>query len=335
MPVDRYHRQTLLPEVGADGQAKLAGATAVVIGVGALGTVISDALARAGVGRLVLVDRDLVELTNLQRQTLFAESDVGEPKAVAAAARLRQVNSQIAIEAIPTDVDATNVAELVAGADVVLDGLDNAETRYLLNDVCVRDDLPWVYGAAVGTSGRAMAILPQETACLRCVFPEPPRPGELETCDTSGVLAMAAGIAANWQAAMGLGVLLGATSVPLLHAFDVWQGVSRPVRTQKDPDCPCCARREFPFLDRPASATTSLCGRDAIQVKQLGRLDLSAAAARFATLGRVKATPFLVRVVPEDRPELRLTAFADGRVIVQGTTDGSAARSIVARLLGS
>ncbi len=332
---DRYDRQCRLPQIGEAGQANIAAARVVVLGCGALGTVAADGLARAGVGTLILVDRDIVESSNLQRQTLFAESDISRPKVVAAAERLARINGAITLDPRPIDVDAESVGNLVSGVTLVVDGTDNAATRYLLNDACVKTGVPWVYGAAVGTVGRAMAVIPGETACLRCVFPNPPRPGELETCDTAGVLAAAAGVTANLQVAMAIRLIVNRDTAGVLHAFDVWHGTARQVEVPRDEACPCCGAREFPFLDMPTDSSTSLCGRDAVQVRQTGRLDLQAAAAKWAGSGTVKATAFCVRLVPTERPTLQLTAFADGRVIVQGTDDTAAARSLVARLLGS
>ncbi|MEM7807993.1 MAG: ThiF family adenylyltransferase, partial [Planctomycetota bacterium] len=317
----------------------------------------ADLLCRAGVGRLILVDRDLVELSNLQRQTLFAEADVGQPKAVAAAERLAAVNSDITIEPLPTDVTSADVADLVTDATIVLDGTDNAETRYLLNDGCVKLGVPWVYAGAVGTTGRAMGIVPGKTACLRCVFPEPPEPGTLPTCDTAGVLAMATGVAANLQSAIALRLLTDAeaeasgseqtesdattpepeasASASVLHSFDVWTGSFRRVTVRRDPDCPCCGRREFPFLDAPPPESVELCGRDTIQLRLGSRLDLESLATRWADVeGTRSSTRFLAKLKPASS-DVSLSVFADGRVLVQGTQDASVARATVAKFVGT
>jgi adenylyltransferase/sulfurtransferase len=330
---ERYHRQTILPEIGQAGQAKLADATAVVLGVGALGTVSADALARAGIGRLILVDRDVVERTNLQRQTLYAEADVGQPKAVAAASRLQAVNSDITLDPRPIDVSADNIEVLVKEASFVLDGLDNAQTRYLLNDACVKIGVPWFYGAAVGTEGRTMAVVPQETACLRCVFPEPPAAGELDTCDTRGILAMTAGIVGNRQAAAAVRFVVSGRLVSGLTAFDVWNDTHRHISVTRTADCPCCGQREYVFLDQMREQMVSLCGRDAVQVRVGRCLDLDQLRKRWSTADvRHASTPFMVKIRADD---VTLSAFADGRVLVQGTQEASVARSLVNRYVGT
>ena len=338
---DRYHRQRILPQVGDAGQAKLAAAKVVVIGCGALGTVLAESLARAGVGHLTLVDRDLVEETNLQRQTLFTEADARDtrPKAVAAAERLAAVNSTIVLDPRPVDVDSANVESLVAGATLVLDGTDNAATRYLVNDACVKHAIPWVYGAAVSTEGRVMPVLPGDGPCLRCVFPDMPAAGELATCDTAGVLGSATGATANLQAAIAVRLLVTGDAPRQLVALNVWSGRFSTVDVSgaHDGDCPCCGRGEYEHLDRPPADIAQLCGRDAVQVRAASaatRFDLPALAAKLAPAGVVQALPFMVRLVPHDRPALRLTAFADGRLIVQGTREVSEARSLYARYLG-
>ena len=335
----RYHRQTLLPQVGDAGQAKISSAIVVVIGCGALGTVISEGLARAGVGRLILCDRDLVEPSNLQRQTLFTDADAAEsrPKAVAAAERLRLVNGDIAIEPRPIDVDASNVVGLVDEATLLLDGTDNASTRYLLNDACIQADKPWIYGAAVATEGRVMPVLPGNGPCLRCIFRDPPPAGVLATCDTAGVLAPAAGVVANLQVATALRLLVEA-SVPLqMTAIDVWTGRFSvvDVAEARQPDCPCCGQRNFEFLQRDAADTAALCGQNAVQVRSptTARWDLVELGKRLGRVGNVSATPFMLRFQADDN--LRVTAFADARIIVQGTTDVAAARSVYARYFGN
>ena len=335
----RYHRQTLLPQIGDAGQAKLAEATVVVIGCGALGTVIAESLARAGVGRLVLCDRDLVEPSNLQRQTLFTDADAAEsrPKAVAAAERLQQVNGDISIEPRPIDVDATNIVGLVDEATLLLDGTDNAATRYLLNDACVKADKRWIYGAAVATEGRVMPVLPRRGPCLRCVFRDPPPPGVLATCDTAGVLASAAGTVANLQAANAIRVLVSDDAPLQLTAIDVWTGRFSVVDVAKarQADCPCCGLRDFEFLQQHRGETAGLCGQNAVQVRAptTTAWDLKTIADRLRPVGEVSVTPFMLRFAASDR--LRVTAFADARVIVQGTTSEAEARSIYARYFGN
>lgn len=338
---DRYHRQRILPQVGDAGQERLAKAKVVLIGCGALGTVLAEAMARAGVGELVLADRDLVELTNLQRQTLYTEADAAEarPKAIAAAERLGAVNSQIKIEPRPIDVDSGNVEKLIAGATLVLDGTDNAATRYLVNDACVKHRIPWIYGAAIATEGRVMPVLPERGPCLRCIFREMPPAGELDTCDTAGVLGATAGIVANLQSAIAIRLLVSGGAPLQLHAIDSWDGRVQAVDVSqaRDPACPCCGQGEFEFLNRAPADSAALCGQDAVQIRppREAKLDLALLAGKLATAGRVQAMPFMVRLVPNERPALKLTAFADGRLIVQGTRDLAEARSLYARYVGA
>ena len=329
----------------------------LLVGCGALGSVIAEQLVRAGVGHLHIVDRDVVETTNLQRQVLFDESDAreGVPKAIAAHRRLSRINSQVTVDPVVADVHSGNLESLarVPAAvtevttpnvntfpDLILDGTDNVETRYLINDFAVKHHLPWVYGACVGTEGRVMPVLPGTTACLRCVFPEPPAGADLPTCDTTGVLGPVASAVASLQVVEALKVLTGnAASVrPQLWSADLWTGRMRSMTVERQPDCPTCARRGFPFLDRPAGQTTSLCGRQSIQVRPAAtdlRLDLPAAAARLKRVGAVELTPYLLRCRPAGHGDVALTLFADGRMIVSGTTDHDNARSLYARYVGS
>lgn len=341
---DRYHRQQLLPQIGVEGQRRLAAARVLLVGCGALGTTIAEQLVRAGVGHLRIVDRDLVELTNLQRQVLFDEADVaaGTPKAVAAAARLSRVNSEVTIEPVVADVHAGNIEELIAQPSVhlLLDGTDNVETRYLINDVSVKYGIPWVYGACVGVEGRVMPIRPGRSACLRCVFPEPPRPGELATCDTAGVLGPAAAVVASLQVTAALQILTGATPPEQLVRMDLWRGRfgATPLDGARRDDCQTCGRRQFAFLDVAAGvgSSTSLCGRNAVQVRPgvAVRLDLALLERKLHGVGRLSRTPHLLRCELSSEQNVLLTVFPDGRAIVQGTSDPSRARSLYARWIG-
>jgi molybdopterin/thiamine biosynthesis adenylyltransferase len=337
--MDRYHRQTLLPFVGSDGQAKLGAASVLLVGCGALGSVIADQLVRAGIGHLRLVDRDVVELTNLQRQVLFDESDArdGVPKAVAAAKRLKGVNSAITIEAVVADVHSGNIEEF-SNVDLILDGSDNVETRYLINDVAVKKNVPWVYGACVGTEGRVMLVRPGVGPCLRCVFPNPPEAGELPTCDTAGVLGPAAAIVASMQTIAAIQFLTGQPAGSNLIKLDVWTNRFRTIDTGgRRADCECCGQRRFVFLDRPVEqSAVRLCGRNAVQIHwRPSTADrLPELARRLMGVGEVQQSPFLVRCQLADE-KLLLTVFADGRTIVQGTNDIGRARSIVSRYIGS
>lgn len=351
----RYHRQMLLPGFGEAGQRRLLGSSVLIVGCGALGCVSADALARAGVGRLFLVDRDIVETTNLQRQILYDEADArdGVPKAAAAARRLRAVNSGIAIEPVIADLNARNVERLIGGlgsSGVVVDGTDNFQTRYLLNDGCVKLGVPLVYGGVVGTAGMNMTILPGRTPCLRCVFPEPPAPGSTPTCDTAGVLGPMVSAVAAAQAAEAIKVLLGRDDLlqPTLHQFDLWNNQRHSIDLSgiDRSACPCCAMRRFDFLegDRSDSGTAALCGTNSIQVlpSEAGAaVDLRALAARLAAHGTFTTTDHLIRgrlhseTARVGAEPLELTVFRDGRAIVKGTADPAAARSVYARYVGA
>lgn len=358
--LDRYHRQMLLPGFGVVGQQRLARATVAIVGCGALGTVSAAVLARAGVGRLILIDRDTVEWTNLQRQMLFTEADAraGRPKAEVVRERLAEVNSGIHLETHIADLHAGNAQTLLAGADVLVDGLDNFETRYLLNDLAVRDGRPYLYGGAVQGTGAAMVVLPPAppgaaplpwetpegggaTACLRCLFEEMPAPGTGPTCDTAGVLGPAVGLVANWQAAETLKLLTGQwgqVSRSLLQ-MDLFGFGLRQLALEKarDADCPCCVRRTFGFLETSGGEVVTLCGRGAVQVRpvQTASLDLATLAERLAAHGPVEVNRFLLRFTrTEADRSVTLTLFPDGRALIQGVADPAMARSLYARYVG-
>jgi len=308
----------------------------VIVGVGALGSVQAELLARAGVGRLILLDRDILELHNLQRQLLFDEQQVRErlPKAVAAQRRLRAINSEITVECQVTDVTAANVVELIRGADVVLDGTDNFETRYVLNDAAVMTSIPWVYGGVLGTEGTVLAVLPRQGPCLRCVFPEPPLATMLPTCETAGVLASAVAWVAALQATLALKILLDAPLESALYALDVWHGSVTPVNASRNQDCACCAKGRFEFLSgERGSLTTVFCGRHAVQVRLPDgtAVDLEHLRQRLQSLGTVVMNGLILEFSCEGR---RLVVFPDGRVLVMGTVDTAEARSLVSRFIG-
>jgi molybdopterin/thiamine biosynthesis adenylyltransferase len=336
--MERYARQRVLPQIGDDGQRRLLASRVAVIGCGATGTVIANHLARAGVGYLRIVDRDFVEITNLQRQLLYDESDLREglPKAVAAERRLRAINSEITVEGVVADVHAGNIQELIRDVDLVMDGSDNFEVRYTLNDACVSAGKPWVYSGAVSTYGMTMLIRPGTTPCLRCAFPDMPEAGSSETCDTAGVLGPAVSVVASLAAVEALKWLVGAEEAlveGLVH-IDPWELEWNQTAITRDEDCPCCGRREFPFLEiASGSLATSLCGRNAVQITPMrpGKLDLKALAERLRGAGEVTANPFLLKLKVDD---YLLTIFPDARAIIQGTTDESAGRSLYARYVG-
>jgi len=338
--LDRYARQIVFPGIGEAGQARLARSRVALIGCGALGTVLANVLARAGVGFLRIVDRDYVEWSNLQRQLLFDEQDArdGAPKAAAAVEKLQRINSEIRYEAAIEDFGPENAARIVGDVDLALDGTDNLDTRYVLNDACVKLGKPWVYLAAVASYGILMPIVPGETACLRCIFPQPAEPGSVDTCDTAGVLGPMPGVVANLAAAEALKLLLGAHERLNrgLTWIDCWFNSIQqtPIETPVA-DCPCCQRRDFPFLERPAwKQAATLCGRDAVQVRpQLPvDLDLPALAGRLTGVGAVRQGPHLVRL---SVPPHELTIFRDGRAIVKGTSEIPVARSLYARYVGT
>jgi len=333
----RYSRQTRFAPLGEEGQRRIRAAHVAIVGCGALGTVQAEAMARAGVGRLRLIDRDFVEWSNLQRQFLFDEADAAEalPKAVAAARRLGRVNSEVAIEAIVADLTPANAADLFEDVDLILDGTDNFETRFLINDAAVEAGVPWVYGAAVGSYGIKMPIVPGKTACLRCVYPEPPS-GAQPTCETEGVLAAVTAAIAALQSGDALKMLaLGPESVAArLTTIDVWSGIVRQLAPPaRDPQCPCCVRREFVHLDGSRRAPISLCGRNAVQIHERSRpVDLPALAQRLSAVAPVRANEFALRVALDP---YELTVFPDGRAIIKGTTDVGVARSLYARYIGA
>ncbi len=331
----RYSRQIRFAPFGQEGQRRLRSARVAIAGCGALGSAQAELLARAGVGSLRLIDRDFVEWSNLQRQFLFTESDAREalPKAAAAARRLREINQEVALEPVVADLTPANAAELFEHADLILDGCDNFETRYLINDAAVRAGVPWIYGAAVGSYGLTLPVVPERTACFRCVYPEPPA-GAQPTCETAGVLGPATAAVAALQTAAALKILAGAPLEARLTTIDVWSGEIRQIGPPaRDPGCPCCARREFVYLDGSRRAPVSLCGRNAVQIHEHARpVDLKNLAARLGAIAPVRANEFALRVAIEP---YEMTVFPDGRAIIKGTTDIGLARSLYARYIGA
>ena len=334
---DRYSRHTRFAPVGEAGQARIRAARVVIVGCGALGTMEAELLARAGVGHLRIIDRDFVEWSNLQRQMLFDENDAREatPKAVAAARRLGQVNSSITVEPTVADLTAANYEDLLEDADLILDGTDNFETRFLMNDAAVAANIPWIYGAAVGSYGIKMAIDPGRTACLRCVYPEPPT-GAQPTCETDGVLAPVTATIAALESADALKILARGREVvdSRITTVDVWSGVIRQVNAPpKLDDCPCCARREFVHLDGSRRVPISLCGRNAVQIHERSRpVNLPELAQRLGALAPVRVNEFALRLAIDS---YELTVFPDGRAIIKGTTDTGVARSVYAKYIGT
>jgi molybdopterin/thiamine biosynthesis adenylyltransferase len=333
----RYSRQVRFTPWGEQGQERFGASRVAIVGCGALGTVQAEILTRAGVGTLRIIDRDLVELSNLQRQFLFSEADAkdGVPKAVAAAQRLAQINSEVALEPMVADLSPSNVAELFENIDLILDATDNFETRYLINDFSVRENIPWIYGAAVGSYGLKLAVIPNVTACFKCVYPEPPQ-GAQPTCETAGVLGAVTATIAALQTADAMKILVGqaVSSASVITTVDLWTGEIRQIAPpSRDPDCTCCARRDFVHLDGSRRAPISLCGRNAVQIHERARpLDLRDLAERLGRLAAVRSNEFALRVTLD---AYELMIFPDGRAIIKGTTDVGIARSLYARYVGA
>ena len=337
---ERYSRQVRFPAIGAAGQHRLSAARVAVIGCGALGSAAVDLLARSGVGEIVIVDRDFVEISNLQRQVLFDEADAAArlPKAVAAANAVGRINSGVKVRPLIADLTSSNIEEILTGIQVVIDGTDNFETRYLINDACMKMGLPWIYGGVIGASGMAMAILPGETPCLRCIYPDGQAPGVLASCETAGVIGAIVTLVAAVQWAEAVKILVGDHQHlgRGLATFDLWTNdYLLATGFPRLADCPCCALRRFDYLEaRATSQTTTLCGRNAVQVSpgQPLRLDLAELGRRLAAAGDVFTSAYLVRLTVDSH---ELTVFADGRAIVKGTSEPSVARSLYARYIGA
>jgi molybdopterin/thiamine biosynthesis adenylyltransferase len=339
---EKYSRQILFAEIGETGQERLISGSAVVVGCGALGTVAANLLVRAGVGRIRIVDRDFVEESNLQRQTLFEEQDAREavPKAIAAERRLRAINSEGVVEGIVADLTPENAQELLGGFSVILDGTDNFETRLLLNDVAISMRVPWIYAAAVGSYGVTMTVRPGETACLACMVEDQQNAAGLgleDTCDTIGVLNAAAGVIASIEAAEAMKLLAGKPEAlnGKLISCDVWKGKFQSIRVRRNSDCRACARRKFIYLEGSAQPEITMCGRDSVQIHERGRkLDLAALGRRLSSSATsdIRSNEFLLRF---NASPYEMTIFADGRAVIKGTKDPAVARSLYSRYVGS
>lgn len=337
---ERYSRQILFPEIGRAGQEKLIASRALIVGCGALGASHAEMLSRAGVGKLRIVDRDFVEFTNLQRQTLYSEFDARErlPKAVAAKNRIAQINSDVEVEAFVVDVNNSNVESLLTDCDIVLDGTDNFQIRYLLNDACVKSGQTWIYGAAVSSYGATMTVIPGKTPCLRCIFEEMPDAGTSPTCDTSGVIMPIIASISAVQVAEALKILVG--DFNSLHRsliqIDLWQNDWRKIKLNEPrPDCKSCGERDFEFLNAGEQEFSAvLCGRDAVQIAppRSTTLDLAALGERLSSIGIVRSNEYLVRLTVDGN---EITVFRDGRAIIRGTDEVAAARSLYAKYIGS
>ena len=339
---EKYSRQILFAGIGEKGQEAILASGAVLVGCGALGTVVANLLVRAGLGRLQIIDRDFVEASNLQRQTLFEESDAREalPKAAAAERRLRAINSGVQVDGIIADVTPGNARELLSTFPLILDGTDNFETRLLLNDAAISLGIPWIYAAAVGSYGVTMTIRPGETACLACLLESDHESNTFAaeaTCDTAGVLNAAAGVIASIQAAEALKLLAGKPEAlhSRLVSCDVWSGKFQSIRVARNPDCRACVRRDFTYLEGDAQPHITMCGRDSVQIHERGRkLDFGELSRRLASAfpAGISHNDFLLRLLV---PPYEMTIFADGRAIIKGTKDTAIARSLYARYIGS
>jgi molybdopterin/thiamine biosynthesis adenylyltransferase len=334
---ERYSRQVLFPGIGQDGQHKLAGAHIAVVGCGATGSALASLLARAGVGTIRIIDRDYVEPSNLQRQSLFDESDAAQslPKAIAAARKVSAFNSQIVIEPQVADLVPANVETLLDGVQLILDGTDNFETRYLMNDFAVKNFIPWIYTAAVSSYGVTVNVLPAKTACLACLFPDPPG-GAFETCETAGILNSAVNLAASIAATEAIKLLVGADDKlrRTLLSFDVWTNERAEIKAEnRRPGCRACAERDFVHLEGEGRAHITLCGRNSVQIHERHRpIDFSEVSRRLKPHGEVRHNDFVLKFWPEP---YEMTLFPDGRAIIKGTTDSAVARSLYARFVGS
>lgn len=336
----RYSRQILFPEIGREGQEKLLNSRVLLVGCGALGAAQAEMLARAGVGQLRIVDRDFVEFSNLQRQTLFRESDAAEriPKAIAAQSRIAEINSEINVEPLVADVNNSNIESLIGGVDLVIDGTDNFQVRYLLNDACVKHGQTWIYGAAVSSYGTTMTIRPHLTPCLRCIFDEMPDAGSSPTCDTAGVIMPIIATVAATQVAEALKFLVG--DLDSLHSslmqFDLWANDRQRIKLSgPNADCKCCGQGIYEFLNADAQEFSAvLCGRNAVQIAPPAttNIDLAALAERISSVAEVKQNEYLVRFTAGEN---EVTVFADGRAIIKGTDDITSARSLYSRFVGT
>ena len=333
---ERYSRQVLFSPIGEAGQEKLSAASVAVAGCGATGSFICGLLARAGIGRLRIIDRDYAELSNLQRQSLFDEADAAEsvPKAVAAARKIATFNSGVVVHPEVADLVPANVEALLGGAQLVLDGTDNFETRFLINDFCVKNKVPWIYAAAVGAYGVTMNILPGETACLACLFPGAPG-GDLETCDTAGILNSAASMVASLAVTEALKILVGASPSlrRTLLSWNLWTNQRSEIATTRNPACKVCGQFQFDHLGGKGRAQITLCGRNSVQIHERQRqINFAEVSARLQPHGQVHHNDLILKF---RHKEHEITLFPDGRAIIKGTTDPAVARSLYARFIGS
>ncbi len=331
---ERYSRQILLKNIQIEGQEKLLNSKVVLIGCGALGSNIANNLVRAGIGYLRVVDRDIVELNNLQRQNLFEESDIGSSKAGTIAERLRKINSEVKIESIADDVNNENIEKIIKNMDVVLDGTDNMLVRFLINDACVKHDTPWIYGGAIETYGITMNIIPHKTPCFRCLIQNLPETGSLPTCDTVGVLNSIPEIIGSIQSTEALKIILGKNINKNLLTYDVWIHNFNNISIKKRNDCECCGKHNFEFLNAKKKETIiSLCGKGAIQITPANEVKISFEdlGKKLQKLGEINYHKLILRF---KIPGYELNIFKNGRTIIIGTNDKKIAKSLYAKYIG-
>lgn len=345
MPTDitRYQRQYLFPKIGEEGQKKISSSRVTLIGCGALGTVIANTLVRCGVEDIKIVDRDFVELNNLQRQVLFNEDDVKNnlPKAVAAKEKLEKINSQAKIEAIVADANFSNIENLIEGVDLVLDGTDNFDVRYSINEACVKHNIPWIYGGCVGDQGLTMVVIPKKTPCLSCYFQTAPPPELTPTCDTAGILSPIVNIVSSLQSMEAIKMLSGQADETTegLFSFNVWDKKSRVFGNKQaiDPECPVCQKGNFEYLNGDKGMkTTTLCGRNAVQISrdEPTKIDFSIITEKLQPVGKVSSNAFLLKCELQDSDQdYEITLFKDGRAIIKGTNDISRAKTIYSKYI--
>jgi len=337
---ERYSRQVLFRGIGQEGQRRLCTSKVAIIGCGATGSALVSLLARAGVGTIRIIDRDYVEPSNLQRQVLFNEHDAAEstPKAQAAACAVKRFNSDVQVEPFVSDLTPENIEELLSGFPILLDATDNFETRYLINDYAIKNNIPWIYSAAVGSYAVTMNIVPGKSACLSCIFPQSPA-GLVETCDTNGILNPAVNLAASIAATESLKLLIGAHDKlrKTLLSFDLWTNDRAEISAAyPNSDCPTCGKYEFPHLAGEGRPHITICGRNSVQIHERRRpIDFAELAARLTPHGKIKHTDFILKFWPKTSAEYEMTIFPDGRAMIKGTTDTGIARSLYARFVGS
>jgi adenylyltransferase/sulfurtransferase len=333
----------LFKPIGHEGQEKLFNSRAAIVGLGALGAVIANHLVRSGVGYVRLIDRDFVELTNLQRQTLYDEEDacLNLPKVMAAKKKLNEINSTVTVDPVIADLNIDNAEELLSDVDVIVDGTDNFMTRYLVNDVAVKYGIPWIYGGAVSSRGMFAVIKPGITPCYRCLFPHVPF-AMGETCDTVGVLSPITDIIGSFEAMEAIKILIGVEPNPNLVQLDIWDNsfMDMDITQGRNPNCPACANRQFEFLDRSSieqATYTTLCGRDTVQInyRRKTKMDLHALAEQLKPSGKVAANDFLLRFSPDDDQQINIVVFTDSRVLIHGTNDIAKAKTIYSKYIGS